>query len=86
MRVHGCGFDTPIPASARPDGSEFLPISRPVGFFFQPNPPHLKRVPVGFAGFGYPLLSVGERLVGGVPRIGSQGTIMVVVSDEMPLL
>ena len=32
-RVGGYGFDTSRPASARPDGSGCLPISRPVDFF-----------------------------------------------------
>jgi hypothetical protein len=33
-RVCGYGFGTPIPVPTRPDGSRFLPVSSPVGYFF----------------------------------------------------
>ena len=60
MRVRGYGFSTPIPASARPGGSRFLPISSPVGFFLtKPSPFKADTgIPVGLAGIGYPLPSI----------------------------
>jgi hypothetical protein len=52
LRVRGYGFGTPIPASARPDGFCFHPISIPTGFFFTKPAPFgagIHRV-IGFRG------------------------------------
>jgi hypothetical protein len=53
--VHGYGFHTSTPASARPGGYEILPLIDPLDIFFHHTLLHLIRVPVGLAGDGYPL-------------------------------
>jgi hypothetical protein len=55
LRVRGYGSLTSRPTSARPDGSGFVALSKPVGFSLNQTLLHLMRVPVGLAGVGYPL-------------------------------
>jgi hypothetical protein len=48
MRVKGYGFGTPIPASARPDGSSFYPLSSPSGSFPYQTLPICCGYPAGY--------------------------------------
>jgi hypothetical protein len=48
LRVRGYGFGTPIPASARPDGFCFHPISIPTGFFLHQTRPIWRGYPSGY--------------------------------------
>jgi hypothetical protein len=57
----GAGFAPPYPPPLDPVGMTFLPLRSLTDFFSQPNPPHLRRLPIGLSSIGYLLPSIGER-------------------------
>jgi hypothetical protein len=54
VQVCECGFGTSIPAFARPNGYDFIPL-RSFVVFSKPNPLHLKWVYIRLSRIRYPL-------------------------------
>jgi hypothetical protein len=60
--LEGTGLAYSCPPQLDPMGIVFASIRRLVSLMLNQTLPHLTRVPIRFAGVGYPLPSIGARL------------------------